>query len=1790
MALLWVAQSRPAVAEDPKPLKSAYQIFSEMLEMGITGREIPILIVSKEGKELPVSWGGEKEGTSTMITRVLGPNKSEFKNLASALGDSEKGFLAQFLSAAVSGSIIQKNVVDMNGNPVAFDVSELRGKDFSSMNLKDLRASLDVYLEKLGDKHFSFIKPAIRRKIAQGEFPGMDGIRWSRRHEVTRKAEPTYEQWVPHYGDSERYITRAHGTYGTKGWELHLVPQKTYAEFEKLISWFRKTMGVGGNLFEAPGHQWTVMPQFALEDGSLIFSNSDELKKFNDQMGEVYRHIQAYIVLKGIEGNSRIVTANHKTVHNDATLVSGSASRGVIRMERSEKFNVEDMSTFATEMRAGTKSDPVRRFAQTMMVSRQVSRQFDDLALGSSWALVPSGYPDAKSLDLESRFSVTAEEAKVALERLTSPKFSVRNEERKIGMNYLVPFWRWENAPYLSPEKKAHLKNLTRNLIRSLADANAVHGEDALEILGTWVSTSNLIMDIENYLRPKAPRLADDGSLFTVPGVTPAVDVNKIDLGLEYTARFPLRAQSEFREAPAVSNRRLWVGTEYDLTAKEREDTIRKVAQVLAKKLTGSDVAVHKVVAGDHGHSLVVQFEFRDSQGRKWGVEWDGVGRDYDANGKIIPGSERGGHIEVVTPKHVPTTAERNAVYDTFKELSLVPSVRMGGGHVNFDLAAFDGKPKAFARFILRFLKIRRTMALTFQHPSRLASAQPHDVSSKLEQALENFNGTEEDLKKILYNERFFNTRLGRKSRYTQMDISAYFQDVIPPQFVTQDFDIKNDIFRQSFNVEPHIRKGEFRLFNAPRSAREAEMQVKFVRAMLNDALNETGPVSGKIQNVDYENSVKNPDSVLADFDKDLKTLKLDPSEYRGLFIEGLAATRDWMESEFYVPYETKMLDFPKLGGWGEAVPARSAEQAITSVGRLWDGSNPTVEALNLAERRRLTRVQQQHLIQEFDQIRGQGVFINRFDSVLPIELRFSVDEIKAMKDKARMINIIHFQLRAGKLDPGSVSYLELMQSLMEPRQDFIKAVETVLRNRSTTNQRGGELRAWVAAEFIDESPEFEGATKIAATDPDSWVRIRVWDRLKALPDAKLAEWASEISFSDVGVRRHWLEEMSTRTFEKGSPIFAKASDPATPGTKTFARKLVEVFLKKPEVPAAQQEIVGYNPVELRFLVQHADSIFSDPKMIEDRALMTKIMLRMPVSHRQSFGVSLLKSDQVQIRKYGMKLMEGMDPFDGDTMTIILELQKNRSQWDAETRAVMAKVFRDSNERVQNTTLEQFKKLDTKKAIAYAYHSDRVDWVSELKSRENLDEDLRWTLRTYPGVKIQTWLARLLSPELPNSLALAIRSVSPELRKAALNHLKGMDLKKAVGIINNTLGYGSTKDPLLLRDVLDFLASQPIEDLDIGEYSFLLGIYYPILQNSTQIENRAKYVKVVSRFKDKDRNLNEVAISIFTRSDPSFTPGKSYALLMMSQKMDPMNYEIFYKLQSSSDLKVRAQARTYVLAYQAYVQDLGQRDLKKEEKTARLQIQFEKNPTDMGAIQKIGTEEERQSLIYQELYRTKDDPSERAQRYRVWLMSLFKPVGSSELKQLVRYVRLRPLVLEKATKLSGGAFEEFVNGLDYILPTADAVSVLPWLVETIRPGVALSEGIRAGIRDLLYSASGYVKTLDQRRAYYRLMKYMSDEQALTIGKRIAENTETPSAMLQALIITMKYRKSESVRDWVRTFAVHPNLQIQSIVNSWIAVQDAQASAEAASAAQWQNFPTDQLGGLSCAEQLQESPL
>jgi hypothetical protein len=959
--------------------RGAWDVWADLMESSITHEAKPITVV---GTDNVFMFGGEKEGSSSRITRVMSPTAKEFKRRIREMDEARRGtFMKEFVDGFVSGKYrIKKPIIDASGKSYSVDISEFKKIQTANMDATKLSETFNQLVDQMHDQPFAFITQSTRSKIYNADFPGMTNKDAWR----VKNYNIDYGNWKPIYGDAEKFLVNAHNT--SVGWEMNFKPQKSYGEFEGMIQWYKGALSNQGVLFEAPGHQWLVFPEYK----NLSANEAKDLKVRN-HLAEIYKNMQAHTVLSGIEGGTGIEVADYKEMIPADYFEGHQTGRGVIRLDRN-RFKSNGMPSFNVEQRAGTKLDKSRRYMQSCLISRYASGEMEDLANGTSYEL--------KNFDVKKiakRFDLTEFEVNQAISNLKDIDLKkYKGGElvvQKMNPEFWVPFWEWEKAPYIPKEKADYLKKLTQAFVKNIANYAKPSVEDVRAYLKTWVSASDIKRDIEVYLKPKPPLYREESEVFGnfVSKNPKGVDVNKVDLGIEYTARFPTRTKVIQTASPLVqTGKKGWVLTEYDLDLKEKEKVISDLAKKLSLKLNnGVEKAVVKEMSQGHGHSMVIAYEIKDANNKTWRVEWDGVGRDYDKNGKLIESSIRGGHIEVVTPKFNPSQETVGKVFESFSEMGLKPSFMMGGGHINVDLAAFEGKPKAMARFLSVFLENRATMGVLYQHPGRLASAEPHQVSSSLAKKLRDFNGTENELKELLYNEKFFNTRLGRKTKYSQLDVSAYFQDVIPEKYLTTDFDLKNDPWRKTFNLNPKIRKAEFRLFGAPRTQSEAESQIKLVRSMIDVALDESIPLSGKVQEVNYEKWVSNPKNAEEALENLSKQLHLDTKEYRGYMYDGLRISSDWKESEFYVPFEEKMKSFPRTEEWEEAVKPRTAANAINSEDVIWTGK-ADAESEKLLSNRRSAAATLENIREEGNM--GKGVNLLLADAPSAKEIYQSMD------------------------------------------------------------------------------------------------------------------------------------------------------------------------------------------------------------------------------------------------------------------------------------------------------------------------------------------------------------------------------------------------------------------------------------------------------------------------------------------------------------------------------------------------------------------------------------------------------------------------------------------------------------------------------------------------------------------------------------------------------------------------------------------------------------------------------
>ncbi len=923
---------------------TAHDIFMNMYEQGINlkAMEIPVLGMNRDIKP-PVTFGAEKEGSSSKILRVMSPSNTL---LVQAIVKGSREFWVPLIQEFLVGQHRNKKpVIDSEGKVITLNAipPELLTFDWQNAGPDELKEAATAFAGIFPRSPFSFFdKKTVKVIYDKGREAQRSNISWALKSYNYDAEILEYDYWEPLIGESEKYIFKGHKELN-QGWEIIFKPQTTYADFENMQTWFRTLMGSSGQLFEAPGHQRVVMPLIT----NLL---PEQTKMYEGHVGEVARMLQSYVVLRGIQGNTGLLGAKHKMIAMDDDWLDMSSGRGPLRLEKNRFYP----NSIGVEFRVGMKDEVVRRFVQAIFASRLSTNEMKDLATVSSYSLVPPVFenlgqyfdyaiilreepnnqwilkkmqPITEQLKkLSVRFDLPFEEIMKAVGNFTSV-------EKRAGLNlhaaYLMPMWNWDEAPFLKG-KTAEINRISREFIIKLAALEKPSYAQINQLLHDWAVASDLTRDIEKYLTPKKA-IDHVTSPLEVKVKADGVDVNKIDLGSEFTARMPLKLKAEY-DANGV-----WTSTIYDMTPESRQAKIKSVAESIKEMFTGDRTGVTPLQQGSHGHSLSIAYEFKDAKDRTWRVEWDGVTRNYDSDGNIVTESARGGHIEIVSPKYNPTMAEIQGVYAAMEKEGVIPDYRMGGSHINIDYELFEQNPKAMARFLTIFHQNRGIIAYMFQHMNRLRSAEPVEISENLDKQLRDFKGNKEDLAALLYSEKYFNQRKNRKTRYTQIDVSNFMGNVIPEKYVMPDFDVVKarftggDGWTQQFRVTKY-KKLEMRLFDAPKDPLEAALQIKVVRAMLNLAINDTAPLTDRAQFVDYEGYTRDPNQAYTALNKMVKQLNLNVEDYMPYVMNKLVINKKFIQSKFYenwFSYADRV--HPKAKDWGAPVRGKSGDAPIYS-------------------------------------------------------------------------------------------------------------------------------------------------------------------------------------------------------------------------------------------------------------------------------------------------------------------------------------------------------------------------------------------------------------------------------------------------------------------------------------------------------------------------------------------------------------------------------------------------------------------------------------------------------------------------------------------------------------------------------------------------------------------------------------------------------------------------------------------------------------------------------------------
>ena len=1399
--------------------RSAWGVWSDLMESSMTFEKKPITVV---GTEQVFMFGGEKEGSSSRITRVMGPDSNEFKKLIETMDEAkQQEFIRELMEGWSAGRYRNKApVVDANGNKKIVDPGTFKGKDYRSLPFAEVKKDFDSWLKLTEDRPFSFLNQTTRSKMFNGQFAGMTGSDHWGKGNYNKKAE--YTKWKPHFGDAERFLSDAHGT--SVGWEMNFKPQRSYGEFEEMISWYRNSLSHQGVLFEAPGHQWIVFPEY-----KNLASNTEADQKVRNKLADIYQNMQAHTVLSGIEGGTGIEIADFKDLQTTESLKTHETWRGVLRLERN-RFQVDGVPSFNLEQRAGTKLDKNRRFLQSCLISRYATAEFDDLG-DAAYEL-----HKFEKGNLAKRFGLSDLEVRQAIANIQSVEMSKMKggyeQTRKLQEEFWLPFWNWEKSPYVSPAKSEELKKLTQSFVKNLAAMKDPTLEGIRAHLKTWVASSDLKRDIETYLKPKPPSFSQNPEFGGFASKNPrGVDVNQVDLGIEYTARFPTRTKVVLSENPLPeTGKKAWITTQADLSVEEKKKVIEDLAEDLAQRMNGGKkTPITSLSDPGHGHSMVIAYEFRDPNNQKWRVEWDGVGRDYDQNGKLIDKSIRGGHIEVVTPKFNPESKSVGAVFDAFEAKGMKPSFAMGGGHINVDLAVFEGRPKAMARFLSVFLENRATIGMLYQHPGRLASAEPHTVSKNLLNKLKDFNGTESELKKLLYDEKFFNTRLGRKTKYTQLDVSAYFQDIIPPEYLTTDFDLKNDPWRKTFNVDPKIRKAEFRLFGAPRTPSEAESQIKLVRSMIDYALDESAPLSGVVQEVNYESWAKNPKKAEEGLAKLTSQLGLNPEEYRGYLYDGLRITEDWRTSPSYVPYSEKMALFPRTENWNPAVAARPPTQSIRAEDHRWTGTVDE-ESKKLFDLRRGAAARAELLREEMNSVETVNLTTQKLPSRTTILEAFNERQLAAL-EPLEALDLL--RLHSKRLKPEEVERLtsEIVSRISSWNLSYFdpKDPETLSYFFDPKNMKQSAERSRFIAKSLLQHGDDEVASALLrqlAFFPDAEVSGPVLEELMKLDDARKASLFQSADLSTI------LEE--------------------TRGLKGLSEFTQSIDLKKLP-PGSEDALVRY--------WSDAAQRFTKPAELKTAYLTQKGLTRGTPAAHQALS-DLMKHPDEKVRNAFLK--SAIRRNDKEGIKNMLSGFLSSSDSERKIASILLdesfpKAFGDI-ERIQAPDLPLYlkaayersrdPKVPLKERQALAEKLDRL--LSRPQPVPLLDQTLQLYLENTKDREFARWLAERAQKAGKSSLTLAAieRNPDPQVRKDLLKFQYEATPKQTMQFIKNRYDHLEIPRKAELLGDLTELKLTAVQKKTVGEMAKNLFESYPWGLSKDQIKGAAKALDL--KYKNAD--------------------------------------------------------------------------------------------------------------------------------------------------------------------------------------------------------------------------------------------------------------------------------------------------------------------------------------------------
>ncbi|MEY4615308.1 MAG: hypothetical protein RJB66_268 [Pseudomonadota bacterium] len=558
------------------------------------------------------------------------------------------------------------------------------------------------------------------------------------------------------------------------------------------------------------------------------------------------------------------------------------------------------------EIRSGNKGNK-REFIENLLIARLETGDYSGLKDYQSYEFNPSAsMREIISPWLDSRSITEAQLKLIESFEAAHPnmKWSAHaNAKNHFRNRILSPLLPWQNRLSLgykgklfADEQNIYLKKLVAiadNFLKSVSAGTKSVSElraEALENLQMAVyvfsTKTRLDLDFERYLRPRPMQIPS----IAIKASKGPLNINQLDLGIEYSFRMPFEMNPETREQADLN--------------------IRGFAEQFSKREGQGEI--EKTETEGHGHGIAVKYKVIDRDGQAWRFEWDGIQRNYDADGNVT--NAWGGHIEVVTPKFSPQSIDGSIreLYKESRQRGLEPRRSAGGAHVNFDLTPlmknFPAKEgtRRLINLISYFESNEPLILFLWQHPKRQHAAYPVRVSEDGARRLFEFEGDWKQLGTLLYDIRYFNTYVGRKPKYVPLNLTALMTSIVPEKYLEKTLDIRNQKQDWFPNFNKVYDRGEARFFDAPVNEATAALQIKYFRALLDKGLNADKKILlvQRYNMADVAQWKGNVDEWLQAITAHLVELGLDPKEFRSLLWDS------WMNQVDFEPSQKDLQKF----------------------------------------------------------------------------------------------------------------------------------------------------------------------------------------------------------------------------------------------------------------------------------------------------------------------------------------------------------------------------------------------------------------------------------------------------------------------------------------------------------------------------------------------------------------------------------------------------------------------------------------------------------------------------------------------------------------------------------------------------------------------------------------------------------------------------------------------------------------------------------------------------------------